>query len=157
MYKYNSNQVYNNKNIKTARQQKHTVKKILKQAIKTKNNIEMKLKNNQYRISHENLKKIITHYETEAAQKKLINITENRGTKSEQFWNLVSIKINNTEDMYAITTEDGRRLFSEHDIKEQTAIYYQKFYTPRTSPAHNHSWTNRFEQQITNYRKKQRA
>ena len=42
MYKYNSNQVYNNKNIKTARQQKHTVKKILKQAIKTKNNIEMK-------------------------------------------------------------------------------------------------------------------
>ena len=40
----------------------------------------MKLKNNQYRISHENLKKIITHYETEAAQKKLNNITKNGGT-----------------------------------------------------------------------------
>ena len=26
--------------------------------------------------------------------------------------------------MYAITTEDGRRFFSEHDIKEQTAMYY---------------------------------
>ena len=45
--------------------------------------------------------------------------------------------------MYAITTEDGRRLFSEHDIKEQAGIYYQKLYTPRASPAHNHSWTNR--------------
>ena len=55
--------------------------------------------------------------------------------------------------MYAITTEDGRRLFSEHDIKEQAGIYYQKLYTPRTSPAHNHSWTNRFEQQTTKYRK----
>ena len=85
MYKYNSNQVYNNKNIKTARQQKHTVKTILEQAIKTKNNMEMKLKNNQYRLSLENLKKIITHYETAAAQKKLINVTENRGANSEQF------------------------------------------------------------------------
>ena len=51
--------------------------------------------------------------------------------------------------MYAITTEDGRRFFSEHDIKEQTAIYYQKLYTPRIQPAYNHSWTNFIEQQIT--------
>ena len=36
MYKYNSSQVYNNKNIKTARQQKRTVKKELEKAIKTK-------------------------------------------------------------------------------------------------------------------------
>ena len=110
----------------------------------------IKLKNNQYIISQENLKKIITHYETEAAQKKLNNITRNGGTNSKQFWNLVrSIKRNNTEDMYAITTEDGRRFFSEHDIKEQTAIYYQKLYTPRIQPAYNHSWTNFIEQQIT--------
>ena len=33
--------------------------------------------------------------------------------------------------MYAFTTEDGRQFFSEYDIKEQTAIYYQKLYTPR--------------------------
>ena len=75
MYKYNPNQVYNSKNIKTARQQKRTAKKQLQQAIETKNNMVIKLKNNQYRISQENLKKIITHYETEAAQKKLNNIT----------------------------------------------------------------------------------
>ena len=56
MYKYNSNQVYDNKNIKTARQQKSTAKKELQQVIKTKNNIEIKLKNNQYRISQEYLK-----------------------------------------------------------------------------------------------------
>ena len=68
MYNYNSSHVYNNKNIKTARQQKRTAKKELQQVIKTKN-IEIKLKNNQYRISQKNLKKIITHYETEAAQK----------------------------------------------------------------------------------------
>ena len=127
MYKYNSNQVYNNKNIKASRQQKHTAKKELQQAIKTKNNMEIKLKNEQYRISQENLKKIITHYQTEAAQKKLNNITENGGTNSKQFWNSVRcIKRNNTEDIYAITTEDGRQFFSEHDIKEQTAIYYQQ-------------------------------
>ena len=75
MQKYNSNQVYNKKNIKTACQQKRTAKKELQQAIKTKNNMVIKLKNNQYIISQENLKKIITHYETEAAQKKLNNIT----------------------------------------------------------------------------------
>ena len=86
------------------------------------------MKNNQYRISQENLKKIITDYEIEAAQKKLNNITENGGTNFKQFWNLVrSIKRNNTEDMYAVTTEDGLRFFSEHDIKEQTAIYYQNY------------------------------
>ena len=150
MYKYNSNQVYNNKNIKTDRQQKRTAKKELQQVIKTKNNIEIKLKKNQYRISQENLKKIITDCEIEAAQKKLNNITENGGSNSKQFWNLVrSIKRNNTEDMYAITTEDGWRFFSEHDIKEQTAIYYQKIYTPRILPACNPSWTNFIEQQIT--------
>ena len=71
MYRYNSNQVYNNKNIKTAQQQKCTTKKELQQAIKAKNNIEIKLTNNQYRISQENLKKIITDYETETVQKKL--------------------------------------------------------------------------------------
>ena len=154
LYKYNSNQAYNNKNIKTARQQKHTAKKELQQAIKTKDNMEIKLKNNQYRISQENLKEIITHYGTEAAQKKLNSITENGGTNSKQFWNLVkSIKRNNTEDMYAITTEDGRRFFSEHDIKEQAAIYNQKLYIPKTSPAYNHSQTNFIEQQITIYGK----
>ena len=51
MYNYNSSHVYNNKNIKTARQQKRTAKKELQQVIKTKNNMEIKLKNNQYRIS----------------------------------------------------------------------------------------------------------
>ena len=51
--------------------------------------------------------------------------------------------------MYAITTEDGWRFFSEHDIKEQTAIYYQKIYTTRILPAYNPSWTNFIEQQIT--------
>ena len=51
MYNYNSSHVYNNKNIKTARQQKRTAKKQLQQVIKTKNNMEIKLKNNQYRIS----------------------------------------------------------------------------------------------------------
>ena len=55
--------------------------------------------------------------------------------------------------MYAITTEDGWRFFSENDIKEQTAIYYQNLYTPRTSPPCNHSWTNFIEQQITIYGK----
>ena len=29
------------------------------------------------------------HYETEAAQKKLSNVTENGSTNSKQFWNLV--------------------------------------------------------------------
>ena len=52
-------------------------KKELQQAIKTKINIETKLKNNQYRITQENLKKTIADYETEAAQKKSNNITEN--------------------------------------------------------------------------------
>ena len=55
MYKYNSNQVYNNKNIKTAQQQKRTAKTELQQAIKSKNDVEIKLKNNQYRITQENL------------------------------------------------------------------------------------------------------
>ena len=115
--------------------------------------MEIKLKNNQYRNSQENLKKIIAHYETEAAQEKIKNITENDRTNS-KFWNLVrSIKRNNTVDMYAITSEDARRFFSEHDIEEQTAIYYQKLYTPRASPAYNHSWTNFIEQQITIYGK----
>ena len=39
--------------------------------------MEIKLKNNQYRISQENLKKIITQYETEAAQKKINYVTPN--------------------------------------------------------------------------------
>ena len=53
--------------------------------------------------------------------------------------------------MYAITTEDGRRYFSEHDIKEQTAIYYQTLYTPRILPAYTLSWTNFIEEQITKF------
>ena len=73
---------------------------------------------------------MITHYETEAAQKKLNNIAENRGTNSKQFWNLVRIIKNNIEDMYAVTTEDDQQFFSEHDIKEQT-ICYQKLCTRR--------------------------
>ena len=109
MYNYNSNQVYNNKNIKTAHQQRHTTKKELQQSIKTKNNMEIKLKNNHYRIPQENLKKTITHYETETTQKALNNITENGSTNPKQFWNLVrSIKRNNTQGMYAIKTEDGQ-------------------------------------------------
>ena len=47
--------------------------------------------------------------------------------------------------MYAITTENGWWFFSEHDIKEQTAIYYQKLYTPRILPPYNHLWTNFIE------------
>ena len=55
--------------------------------------------------------------------------------------------------MYAITTEDGQQFFSEHYIKGQMAINCQKLYTPRTSPAYNHSWANFIEQQITIYGK----
>ena len=78
------------------------------------------------------------------------NISENGGTNSKQFWNLVrSIIRNNTEDIYAITTEDSQQFFSEHNIKEQTAIYYQKLYTPRVLPACNYSWTNFIEKQET--------
>ena len=76
------------------------------------------------------------------------NITENGRTNSKQFWNLVrSISRNNTEGICATATEDGRQFFSEHDIKEQTAIYYPKLYTPRILPAYNHLWTNFIEQQ----------
>ena len=83
-------------------------------------------------------------------RKNLNNITENGGTNSKQFWNLVrSMKRNNTEDMYAITTEYGQRFFSEHDIKGQTAMYYQNLYTPKILPGHNHSWINFIEKQIT--------
>ena len=57
MYKYNSNQVYNNKNSKTTRQQKRTAKKEFQEAIKAKNNIEIKLKHNQYRISHKKIRR----------------------------------------------------------------------------------------------------
>ena len=53
MYKHNPNQVYNNKNIKTAWQQKRTGKKELQQAIKSKIEIEIKLK----KISTESQKK----------------------------------------------------------------------------------------------------
>ena len=42
LYKHNTNQIYNNKNIKKARQQKRTAKKELQLAIKTKNNMEIK-------------------------------------------------------------------------------------------------------------------
>ena len=59
------------------------------------------------------------------------------------------MKRNNTENMYAITNEHGQRFFSKHDIKGQTAIYYQNLYTPKILPAHNHSWTNFIEKQIT--------
>ena len=105
------------------------------------------------------------HYETEAAQKKLSNVTENGSTNSKQFWNSVrSIKKNNTEDMYAITTEIVRRFLwinflneyslnflGEYNIKEQTATCYQKLYTPIIIPVFNHSWTNFIEQQITTF------
>ena len=57
MYKYNFNQVYNNKNSKTTRQQKRTAKKEFQEAIKAKNNIEIKLKHNQYRISHKKIRR----------------------------------------------------------------------------------------------------
>ena len=76
MYKNNSKQLCNNKNIKTTRKQKCITKKELQQPIKLKNDIEIKLKNNQYRITQENLKNIITDFETETAQKNLNNITE---------------------------------------------------------------------------------
>ena len=76
---YNYNQLYNNKNIKTPQQQKCTANRELQQAIKTKNNVELELKNNQYRIIQENLEKINIDYETEAAQKKLKNIIKNGG------------------------------------------------------------------------------
>ena len=32
-------------------------------------------------------------------------------------------------------------------------MYYQKLYTPRISPAYNHSWTNFIEQEIAMYGK----
>ena len=32
-------------------------------------------------------------------------------------------------------------------------MYYQKLYTPRISPAYNHSWTNSIEQEIAMYGK----
>ena len=83
-------------------------------------------------------------------RKNLNNITENGGTNSKQFWNLVrSMRRNNTEDMYAITTEYGQRFFSEHDIKGPTAMYYQNLYTRKILPEHNHSWINFIEKQIT--------
>ena len=58
MDKNNSSQVYNNKNIKTARQYKHgkekKAKKELEQVIKSKK--WYKDKKNQYRFTQENLK-----------------------------------------------------------------------------------------------------
>ena len=55
--------------------------------------------------------------------------------------------------MYTITTKDDQRFFSEHDIKEQTAMYYQKLYTPQILPACNHSWPDFIEKQITTFGK----
>ena len=40
--------------------------------------------------------------------------------------------------MYAFTAKTDLQFFSEHDIKEQTAMYYWKLYTPTTLPAYNH-------------------
>ena len=44
---------------------------------------------------------------------------------STQLWNLVRcIRNNNTGGMYAFTAKTDPQFFNEHDIKEQTAIYY---------------------------------
>ena len=55
---------------------------------------------------------------------KLKQLRKNRKLEnSKQFWNLVrNMKRNNTQVMYAFTTKDDLRFFSEHDIEEQTAI-----------------------------------
>ena len=45
--------------------------------------------------------------------------------RTPQLWNLVRcIRNNNTEAMYAFTAKTDLQFFSEHDIKEQTAMYY---------------------------------
>ena len=59
------------------------------------------------------------------------------------------IKKNNTENLYAIRTTGGQRLYNEKDIKEHTEKHYIKLYGKETSSYH----LSRFVEEIKFYRK----
>ena len=57
-------------------------------------------------------------------------IAETGGVNSRTFWGLrKKIVKGNLEDLYAVKTEEGDRIFNSDAIKEYTANYYENLFT----------------------------
>ena len=101
-------------------------KKKYKKTIASRNPEEIRKTLNNYKVAQNNYIQLINEHEAKSVESRLMQISKLGGTNSKPFWNTVrKHKQNNLEDLYVIKTKEGKRLFSELEIKQYTKQYYQ--------------------------------
>ena len=114
----------------TLRAIKEEEKKKYKKAIASRNPEETRKTLNNYKVAQNNCMQLINEHEAKSVESRLTQISKSVGANSNPFWNIVrKHKQNNLEDLYVVKTKEGKRLFSELEIKQYTKQYYQQLYS----------------------------
>ena len=104
---------------------------------------------NNYKVAQNNCIQLINEHEAKSVERRLTQISKSGGTNSKPFWNIVrKHKQNSLEDLYIIKTKEGKRLFSELEIKQYTKQYYQRLDTIHKSTDCHPEWIHYIEKEI---------
>ena len=111
------------------------------------NDIHNSLK--KYRESQRDLIDAINTEKAEMVERMLKKMNQDGGTNSKQFWNIRRKgKKNNLEDMWAIKSEEGTPLYNPVEVKNETAEYYERLYSPRSDVLYSEEWSNKVEDRM---------
>ena len=136
----------------SARAEKRQARKRYSLSIRSKDESRISFALKNYLEKQENLKSILDKQKAIIQEKLLKKINDTGGTRSKKFWSLVrQCRRPNTEDLLAVQKEDGTRLFSEKDILEYTAYYFENLYSPTISEAFSPQWTNYISNKVNEF------
>ena len=104
---------------------------------------------NNYKVAQNNCIQLINEHEAKSVEVRLTQISKLGGTDSKPFWNIVrKHKQKDLEDLYVIKAKEGKRLFSELEIKQYAKQYYQQLYTIHKSTDCHPEWIHYIEKEI---------
>ena len=104
---------------------------------------------NNYKVAQNNCIQLINEHEAKSVESRLTQISKSGGTNSKSFWNIVrKHKQNNLQDLYVIKRKEGKRLFSELEIKQYSKQYYQQLYSIHKSTNCHPEWIHYIEKEI---------
>ena len=93
-----------------------------------------------------NLTEKVRAKDAAAASEKLRLIATTGGVNSRTFWGLRKKLVKGSlDDLFAVKSEDGERIFNPETIKEYTANYYENLYTPSEAEDFCPEWTSWIE------------
>ena len=123
-------------------------KRKYKKAIASRNPEEIRKTLNNYKVAQSNCIQLINEHEAKSVESRLTQISKLGGTNSKPFWNIVRKHKQNNLDLYVIKTKEGKRLFSQLEIKQYTKQYYQQLYTIHKSTDCHPEWIHYIEKGI---------